>query len=625
MINEVELHFSKISDEALGEIESRISTIEKDSSRKYVRSSITKVYKIVEKYSSFLVEKEFYTKLQSLVSNLYSKLDIQYFLPRLYSLSLLTSSEEKLKNEILALLASGEFSWLDDEVNLDYTCRIFATEPVNLLEFLLSVSLPNTNFFAIAFRLSENLDQFSRYCDVLGEGIGAEFNSVVCREICRNPCRYEYLKSTNFHSHFIDYLENHLDEEGVIEAILLIHHYSEKHDSTVLHLFSEELVNSIFKLSSKRHRILFLKIRRLPSKKITDIFKSKIKIELSEQHQLSTKLLILKLLSGSLDINERIEIHSDFVLKVGMKNFPILASAASILELSEAALSLVRASIATKSVRDWIPKGSYKSVKELFEIANKFLAPEERSLISKPLVSAIITTFNPDTELLRLAINSLLNQRGINIQIIIVDDCSHKEKLRDIENLISSLEDPNNSIVFVKREVNAGQYVCRNIAMSFADGDYICIQDDDDISHPERLVTQISEMHKNPGAMLCYTKHLRIKENLAPCIDDRQGLTILGDGPASLLFRKELIQDIGGFRAFRSRGDIEFRERAISYYGKGSVAYVDSPMYMMRSSLSSVSSIYEYQFSDKLQYYRDIIDINAESKNVVAPWENCHG
>ena len=46
MINEVELHFSKISDEALGEIESRISTIEKDSSRKYVRSSITKVYKI---------------------------------------------------------------------------------------------------------------------------------------------------------------------------------------------------------------------------------------------------------------------------------------------------------------------------------------------------------------------------------------------------------------------------------------------------------------------------------------------------------------------------------------------------------------------------------------------------
>ena len=101
MINEVELHFSKISDEALGEIESRISTIEKDSSRKYVRSSITKVYKIVEKYSSFLVEKEFYTKLQSLVSNLYSKLDIQYFLPRLYSLSLLTSSEEKLKNEIL--------------------------------------------------------------------------------------------------------------------------------------------------------------------------------------------------------------------------------------------------------------------------------------------------------------------------------------------------------------------------------------------------------------------------------------------------------------------------------------------------------------------------------------------
>jgi len=112
---------------------------------------------------------------------------------------------------------------------------------------------------------------------------------------------------------------------------------------------------------------------------------------------------------------------------------------------------------------------------------------------------------------------------------------------------------------------------------------------------------------------------------LAPCIDDRQGLTILGDGPASLLFRKELIQDIGGFRAFRSRGDIEFRERAISYYGKGSVAYVDSPMYMMRSSLSSVSSIYEYQFSDKLQYYRDIIDINAESKNVVAPWENYHG
>lgn len=624
MIENVEQSIRILREETLENVSSIVGSIDSKSSRKYVRTNVTKIYNLLENYSSFFLDENFYTSLRIVINSLYQKIEAQYYLPRLYQLSLITSSEEFLRTKIINSLDEGKLDWLDDEINVDFVCKLFATESKDFLSALRNVLENSEVFYGIAFRLSENRQEFLRNCRVNDVVSRELINSIICKEICRNPCRHDFLAQADYYSSFLDYLKNS-NEGYAVKATILLHYYSTIDNTKFSNLLSIHLCESLLSMSRKEHRLLFLMIRRLPNKKVSSDFKGRLLSELAKELPSVTKLLIFKLLAGALDVEERTEIHLEFVKKSGIKNYAMLATAASVLELPQTSLSLLRGSISNQLVRDWIPKGSFETVKDIFYHANNALPHSVDSPDNLQTVSAILTTFNPDIELLHLAIESLQKQIGVNVQIIIVDDCSNKESLFELERLVSALNAVKKNIVLIKRETNEGQYSCRNVALKYAKGTFICIQDDDDISHPYRLLTQINALESKSGSMLCYTKHLRIKENLSPCIDDRRSLEIFGDGPATLLFRTSVVEDIGGFRTFRSRGDIEFRERAKGYYGEGAIAYIDEPMYMMRSSLKSVSSIYEYLYSDKLHYYRDIIDVNSVSKNIILPSEKIHG
>lgn len=624
MVGLVEDNILKQKQITLENVRSIVSSVDAKSSRKYVRKSATELFQKIEQYSSFFQNECFYLSLQELINTFYAKIEVQYYLPRLYTLSLLTSTEAQLRDEILTTIDKKQLDWLEDRVNVDVVCKLFANESNVFLDKLYVQQSTSEIVFAIAFRLCDTERQFLKYCEVNESTITDQIYGVICEEINRNPCRHEFLKQTKYYSDFIDYLGVKSDSFA-IKAKILMHYYSEIDDESIANQLSADLCKSILEMSSKEHRLLFLMIRRLPNKRVTTEFKEQLLVELSRKSEVPTKLLMFKFLAGTLSLKERAQVHLNFILKTESTNKQLLATAASVLELPQTSLSLLRGLISNDSVRNWIPKGSFDSVKEIFSCANNIFPKITNVSNNLPLVSVIITTYNPDIELIKLAIESILNQHEVQVQIIVVDDCSSLELQLELKRLIDSLMLSNDEILLIKQKKNVGQYACRNVAIEYAKGAYICIQDDDDISHPDRLQTQVKTLENQTGSMLCYTKHLRIKENIAPCIDDRRSLEIFGDGPATLLLKSSVIEDIGGFRTFRSRGDIEFRERAKSYYGKGAIAYIEEPMYMMRSSLKSVSSIYEYLYSDRLGYYRDIIDVNAKSKSVMLPSENAHG
>lgn len=111
----------------------------------------------------------------------------------------------------------------------------------------------------------------------------------------------------------------------------------------------------------------------------------------------------------------------------------------------------------------------------------------------KPLISVIMPVYNTKEKYLRAAIESILNQTFRKFEFIIVDDCSTKE---NTEQVIRSYHDPR--IRFVKQDKNQGDAVARNRGIKMARGEFIAMQDSDDISRPKRLEIQLEYMRKYP-------------------------------------------------------------------------------------------------------------------------------
>ena len=108
-------------------------------------------------------------------------------------------------------------------------------------------------------------------------------------------------------------------------------------------------------------------------------------------------------------------------------------------------------------------------------------------------VSVIIPAYNNEKTISQ-AIDSILTQTYTDYEIIICDDCS-KDGTYGIAKRYSE-GFPN--IVAIKNDVNLGAGLTRNNCIEKAVGEFIALQDADDLSLPERLQEQISFLDINP-------------------------------------------------------------------------------------------------------------------------------
>ena len=109
-------------------------------------------------------------------------------------------------------------------------------------------------------------------------------------------------------------------------------------------------------------------------------------------------------------------------------------------------------------------------------------------------ISIIITTYNVE-RYIEKAIESALNQSGVNIEIIIVDDCS-TDSTWDILSKIK-----NDTIKCFQLEKNGGPSAARNEAIKHCTGEWIAILDGDDRFEKDRLA-QCLNTAKNHNANL---------------------------------------------------------------------------------------------------------------------------
>ncbi len=182
-------------------------------------------------------------------------------------------------------------------------------------------------------------------------------------------------------------------------------------------------------------------------------------------------------------------------------------------------------------------------------------------------VSAIIPTFNR-RELLLRAIDSVLAQTRHVDEIVVIDDGSS-------DGTAAALQARYGERVRYAWQPNAGVSAARNHGMSIARGRYFALLDSDDEWLPDKTQRQFDwlQAHSDYGMVVCDVqlvdsehRNLEIYRRRDIVREDgwalRWVLVNPALAPASMMMRREVYEDIGGFdESLRTAEDIDYHLR----------------------------------------------------------------
>lgn len=114
------------------------------------------------------------------------------------------------------------------------------------------------------------------------------------------------------------------------------------------------------------------------------------------------------------------------------------------------------------------------------------------------MISIIIPTFN-SAKYIATCVESIINQRYDNFEIIIIDDGSDDETKQTLKQLNSQY---NKIQVFY--QLHSGVSAARNLGLTKATGDYITFIDSDDTLAVECLQTVMEQVEKEPYDLVVY-------------------------------------------------------------------------------------------------------------------------
>jgi glycosyltransferase involved in cell wall biosynthesis len=173
-------------------------------------------------------------------------------------------------------------------------------------------------------------------------------------------------------------------------------------------------------------------------------------------------------------------------------------------------------------------------------------------------VSIIIPLFNKK-HTIRRAVLSVLAQTFVDFDLIVIDDGSHDEGLREIADLV----DPR---IRIFRQKNAGPGPARNNAVRKSCSTYVSFLDADDAWHPRYLERAIEAFSDNPQAAACaaaYDAGALRHVQTSPLLETfhQSGVVVLpGTSPAEyvknavdsaqtscLTMRRDVFERYGGF------------------------------------------------------------------------------
>lgn len=166
-----------------------------------------------------------------------------------------------------------------------------------------------------------------------------------------------------------------------------------------------------------------------------------------------------------------------------------------------------------------------------------------------PRVSVVIPTFNRAT-LVERAIDSVLGQTHSAFEIIVVDDGS-------TDNTSATLRNKYSDKLVVFQQSNRGVSAARNVGIAHATGNWIALLDSDDEWLPSKLAQQLALIKNHTDCLLCHTDEIWIRNGVRVNAMNKhkksggdiyqQCLPLCAISPSSVIFQKQLLDDVGNF------------------------------------------------------------------------------
>jgi len=212
---------------------------------------------------------------------------------------------------------------------------------------------------------------------------------------------------------------------------------------------------------------------------------------------------------------------------------------------------------------------------------------------ASPDISVVMGIYN-GARYLESGLRSVLEQRGVDLELIVINDGSTDETGRILSEFASA--DPR---VRVYEQENAGLTRALIRGCGLARGRYIARQDGDDLSLPGRLRRQQDVLDSNPKVAFVSSW----AEVIGPCDEPlithvrpalpEQATELLlhgrvgPPGHGSVMFRRDVYERVGGYRSlfyYAQDSDLWLRMGLV-----GQIAYIQEVLYKYRISAESVS------------------------------------
>jgi glycosyltransferase involved in cell wall biosynthesis len=186
-----------------------------------------------------------------------------------------------------------------------------------------------------------------------------------------------------------------------------------------------------------------------------------------------------------------------------------------------------------------------------------------------PLVSTIIIFFNAEA-FIQEAIESVFAQTYKNWELLLVDDGSTDSSAAIALNYTQQYSEKVRYFQHTNHQ-NLGTGASRNLGVNHSQGEYIAFLDADDVWLPQKLDEQVAILESQPEAAMLYGriqfwhswtgkeedrsrdyfKDLGVQANTLIMPPKLQILSLQkktkGSTPSSMIFRKSILEKIGGF------------------------------------------------------------------------------
>jgi glycosyltransferase involved in cell wall biosynthesis len=241
---------------------------------------------------------------------------------------------------------------------------------------------------------------------------------------------------------------------------------------------------------------------------------------------------------------------------------------------------------------------------------------------SPPAVSVVIATYNR-AQFLSGAIDSVLNQRFQDFELIVVDDGSTDDTRRIVA--------PFGARVRYVYQENRGPSAARNTGVRHARGPWISMQDSDDLCARNHLASLYGYAHNHPDCAMVFanggylSSRAHNRDTVIPPVKSRR-IASRGINWADLfdksifrlqasLIRKDAYSRVGGLdERFRICHDLDLAFKLFADYPIG---YLDEVVFYNRKHDGNISANHELRSMENIHVIRKLLTENPRAAAIL--------